>query len=1032
MNLSDVSIRRPVLATVFALVIVLFGILGFFQLGVREYPAVDPPVVTVRTEYRGANPSIIDSQITEPLEQSISGIAGIRTVSSTSREGRSEIRVEFTLNTDIEAAANDVRDKVSQAVRRLPADADPPAVEKADADSDPIIFLALQSRTRDILEVSNIADTVLKERFQTIPGVSSVRIFGERRYAMRIWLDPEKMAAHSITPQDVFDAVGRQNVDLPSGTIEGTTTELSIRTDSRLSTPEDFNNLIVRKDSNRQILLRDVGFAELSAEDLRRGNVSRGIGMIGIAVIPQPNTNAIAIADEFYRRYEQVKRELPSDFEMELGYDFTRFVRSSISEVQSTLLIAFGLVAFIIFVFLRDWRSVLIPVITIPICIISGFFVMFMAGYSINVLTLVALVLAIGLVCDDAIVVLENVYTKIEEGHTPFHAAVKGVHEIYFAVISTTISLVAVFVPIIFLQGLTGRLFREFGVTLVGCVICSSFLALTLTPMMCRFLLKPKGQGHGLIFRVTEPFFEAMNNAYRWSLGLVLKFPVICLPVLAIAIFAIIWAGNNLQSELAPMEDRSNLRLNIRAAEGATYDYTSSNIRQLAAELEEKYDEDLHRIFAIAGNGGPNTGFINIYLKEPLQRQRTAFEVFAELSRDAQGVTAFRATPTMPPTIGDRRSGQPLQYVLQAPSLDRMVEILPKFLEEANRHPALRFVDSDLKTNRPQANIEIDRARAAELGVDVTEIARAIQLAFGETRFDYFIKNSRQYQVIGQLERPNRSRPLDLERLHVRARTGEMIPLSSFVTVSETVSPAAIFRYDRFISATVSGGLAPGFTLGDGIAAMDEIAAKVLPDDFSTALSGQSRDFQESSSSLLFAFLVAIVLIYLVLAAQFESWVDPFIILLTVPLSLSGALLSLWYMEQTLNVFSQIGIIMLIGLVTKNGILIVEFANQRKRAGMSVKEAVHDAAAARFRPILMTSLSTILGILPIAMAMGGAAGSRRSMGIAVVGGLTLASVLTLYVVPTVYAFLSSAYKERTDEQESDELNPTPNMAAANS
>jgi multidrug efflux pump len=1029
MNLSEISIRRPVLATVMSLLIVLFGGLGFIRLGIREYPAVDPPVVTVTTSYRGANPEIIDTQITEPLEQTISGIAGIRNIASTSREGSSEIRVEFTLDSDLEAAANDVRDKVSQAIRRLPADADPPTVEKADADSDPIIFLAIQSSKKNILEVSDIADTVLKERFQTIPGVSSVRIFGEKRFAMRLWLDPGKMAAHGVTPQDVFTAVDRQNVDLPSGLIEGNVTELSIRTDGRLLTEEDFNNLIVRQDSNRQILLRDVGHAEISAENLRRGNVSRGIPMIGIAVIPQPNTNAIAIADEFFRRYEQVRKELPADFEMEIGYDFTQFVRKSIVEVQETLAIAFGLVALIIFLFLRDWRSVLIPVVTIPISIIAGFFVMYVAGYSINVLTLVALVLAIGLVCDDAIVVLENVYTKIEQGMTPLQASIKGTNEIYFAVLSTTVTLAAVFVPVIFLQGLTGRLFREFGVVLVGCVIVSAFVALTLSPMMCRFMLQGKHAGHGWFFRVTEPFFVGMNWIYRMTLGGFLRARYLALPVLAAAIFAIIWGGAQLKSELAPLEDRSNIRLQVRAVEGASYDYTLANVAQLAAEIEQKYDDDLHRVFAITGTGGSNSGVVNIYLKNPEERSRTAFQVFDDISREAEQFTGLRAFPSMPPTIGDRRAGQPLRFVLQAPSLGRMNEILPKFLEEAAKHPVLRFVDADLKTNRPQARIEIDRARASELGIDVSEIARAIQLSFGETRFAYFTRNDRQYQVIGQLERPDRSKPRDLERLYVRTRGGQMVPLASLVKVTESVTPAAIYRNDRFIAATVSGGVAPGATLGDGLKAMREIAARVLPPDFSTSLTGQARDLEESSNSLLYAFIVAVLLIYLVLAAQFESWIDPFIILLTVPLSMSGALLSLWYTGQSLNVFSQIGIIMLVGLVTKNGILIVEFANQRKEAGLSVREAVLDASVSRLRPILMTSLSTILGILPIALAIGGASGSRRSLGIAVVGGMCLATFLTLYIVPAVYAFLSPEHHKREDEELEKHAEPKPSAKA---
>jgi len=1020
MSLSEISIRRPVLAWVMTLTILLFGFLGYIQLGVREYPAVDPPVVTVSTGYGGASPEIIDTQITEPIEQALSGIAGIRDMASTSREGQSSIRVEFTLNTDIEAAANDVRDKVAGVVRRLPADADPPTVEKADADSDPVIFLAVQSDKHDILEISNTADTVIKERVQTIPGVSTVRIFGEKRFAMRLWLDPDKMAAHGVTPLDVYDALRDENVDLPSGRLEGTSTELSLRTDGRLTTPEEFDNLVIREEGARQIMLRDVGHAELSAENLRRGNVSRGIPMNGVAIIPQPNTNAIEIADEFFRRYDRIKEELAGEYELDIGYDFTTFVRASIDEVIETIAVAFILVTAIIFLFLRDWRSVLVPVLAIPISIIPGFFIMYVAGFSINVLTLVALVLAIGLVCDDAIVVLENIYSKVEEGQPPLRAAITGSREIFFAVISTTCALAAVFVPVIFLQGLTGRLFREFGITMVGCILFSSFVALTLSPMLCRNLLKPH-QHHSWFYRVTEPFFVFLTSAYERTLRLFLRWRLLALPVLAAAVAATVAAAMNLQTELAPVEDRSNMRIALRAPEGATYEYTTERTNQLAAYLEEKFADDIHRVFAISGaGGGVNSSFINIYLKNPLERTRDAFTIFADVQRELLTRTDLRAAPSMPPTIGDRRAGQPVQFVLQAPNFAELSRVLPLFLEKAGQQAALRFVDSDLKTNRPQVRLTLNRAKAADLGVSAYDVARTLQLALGDTRFGYFIMNDRQYQVIGQLLREFRNKPGDLDLLRVRSSRGELIPLSSLVETESSVSPAALYRYNRYPSATITAGLAPGATLGDGLAAMRQVAAEVLPNTFTTSLSGQSRDFEESSSSLLYAFILALVLIYLVLAAQFESWMDPFIIMLTVPLSMAGAVVSLWVFGQSLNVFSEIGIIMLIGLVTKNGILIVEFANQRRQLGNSKLEAAAQAATLRFRPILMTSLSTILGILPIALALGGSAGSRQSMGIAVVGGLTLATVLTLYVVPAMYAFLAS---ERVASNEDDEEAP---------
>jgi len=1016
MDLPGTSIRRPVLAIVLSTMLVIFGAVGFMLLPVREYPAVDPPVVTISTSYSGASPDVIDSQITEPLEGVINGISGIRTISSTSREGGSSIRVEFTLDTDLEAAANDVRDKVSQAINRLPDDADPPSVEKADADSAPIIFMTLQSDKRSILEVSKIADTVVKERVQTIPGVSSVRIWGEKRLAMRLWMDPAKMVAHDVTPQDVQAALTSQNVDLPSGRIEGNTVELSVRTEGKLTTPGEFNGLIIREQNGRKIRFDDIGYAELGPEDLYRSLKKDMLPMVGIAVIPQPNTNAIAIADEFYKRFESIRKELPPDFTMEIGYDFTKFVRQSISEVQETLLIAFLLVALIIYLFLRDWRSTIIPILAIPVSIISAFFVMYVAGYSINVLTLVGIVLAIGLVCDDAIVVLENIYSKIEQGMAPLEAAIKGSKEIYFAVISTTLTLAMVFMPIVFLQGLTGRLFREFGVTIVAAVIASSFVALTLSPMMCRFVLK-RGAKHSKFHRLTEPFYVWMTGVYRWFLVGFIRLRWLVAPIIAGVVTMIVVIGARVPSELAPLEDRSNIRVNVRAPEGVGFEYTSFYLDQVATWVSDNIPEisGTFSLMGVGGNNSSNTGTQNIYLKDPKDRERSQEQIFQQISAGLGSFHALRIFPSQPPTIGDRRGGQPLQYVLQAPSMAHMIEVLPKFMEEASKSPVLRFVDADLKINRPQMTVEIERDRAAEQDVSIAEIARVLQLSYSGTRLGYFINDGKQYQIIGQVNRADRDDPGDLRRLHVRSRGGKLVSLDGLVTYRENASPAAIYRFDRYVSATISGSLAEGFTLGDGINALDEVAERLLPENFSTSLSGQSRDFADSSSSLLFAFLMALVLIYLVLAAQFESFIDPLIILFTVPLSVAGALLSLWVFGMTLNVFSQIGIIMLVGLVTKNGILIVEFANHRKEDGLPKIEAVIDAAVARFRPILMTSLSTILGILPIALSIGGSTGSRQSLGIAVVGGLIFSGFLTLFIVPAVYCFLSSAKRRSSEE-----------------
>jgi multidrug efflux pump len=1008
MSLAEVSIRRPVLALVLSIAIVVFGLVGFRFLGVREYPAVDPPVVTVTTNYGGASPEVVAAQITEPLEQSISGVAGIRVMSSTSRDGQSQIRVEFDLSVPMEAAANDVRDKVSVARQQLPADADPPTVEKADADSAPIVFLTLRSETKSINEVAYVADTIVKERVQTIPGVASVRIFGDKRYAMRLLLDAERMAAARVTAGDIQAALQRENVDLPAGRLEGGNTEMGLRSLARLSSPEEFNDLILRSEQGRIIRLSDVGRAELSAENLRTGVRYLGVPMIGVAIIPQPNTNAIAIADAFYRRLEEIQRVLPPEYQAEIGYDFTTLVRKSVSEVQETLLLAFALVALIIFAFLRDWRATLIPVLAIPVCIVSAFFIMYLLGYSINILTLVGLVLAIGLVCDDAIVVLENVYVKIERGLRPLEAAIEGSREIFFAVVSTTVALAAVFLPIVFLQGLTGRLFREFGAVVAGSVLVSAFVALTLSPMMCRYVLKARHERNWLQRR-TEPFFLGLNRGYERSLDGFLRVRWLAAP-LCLGLFAYtLWGFGALKRELAPLEDRSNIRINVRAPETASFSYTEHALDAVDQWLRDNIPE-ISRTYSITAlfGGAVNTGLQNVYLTEPSGRSRTQAQIFQQVSRGLSEFSQLRIFPSQPPTIGDRFGGQPVQYVLQAPSQAEMLRVLPAFLEAAQKRPELRFVDADLKVNRQETAVVVNRSRAAELGVSALDVARTLQLTFGDQRLGYFVMNGKQYQVIGQLDRPFRNEPEDLKRVQVRSREGQMVSLDNLVTWQERTVPSALYRFDRYVSATVSAGLAEGHTLGDGLAALDQVAAELLPPTFNHALSGQSREFADSSSSLLFAFGLALLIVYLVLAAQFESFIDPLIILLSVPLALGGAVIALQLTGSTLNIFSQIGLIMLVGLVTKNGILIVEFANQRRDTGAGRLAAAREAARDRFRPILMTSAATILGVLPIALSLGAASASRQSLGVAVVGGLLGSTLLSLYLVPALYSFLSPA------------------------
>jgi len=1016
MSLSETAIRRPVLATVLSIVPVIFGLVAIFALGVREYPAVDPPIVTVSTTYPGASPEVIDSIITEPLERAINGVAGIRVLSSRSTTGQSNIRVEFDLGADISEAANDVRDKVSAAIRQLPADANPPVVEKADADSSPIIFLTLRSDARDTQELTSIADTLIRDRVQTIPGVASVRIFGERRYAMRLVLDPDRMVQHDVTPADVQAALARENVELPAGSIEGVQTEIGLRADASMETPEEFERMVIRTADGRAVRFEDIGRAYLGSEVQKTGIKNLGTPMVGVAVIPQPNSNAVAIADEFYRRLEGIKKVIPPDSTVEIGYDFTTFVRKSLSEVEETLLIAFILVAFIIMAFLRDWRATVIPVIAIPVSIVATFFIMFVAGFSINILTLVGLVLAIGLVCDDAIVVLENIYAKIEQGMSPFKAAIEGSREVYFAIISTTVVLAAVFVPVIFLQGLTGRLFREFGIVVAGSVLISAFVALTLSPMMCRQMLRHKDKP-GWLYRVTEPFFRGLNALYAASLRAFMRVRWLALPaVIGLGAAAVLLFGG-LKQELAPLEDRSNIRASVLAPEGATYEYTTAALDRLAQQIADEIPE-ISKTFSIVGGWGgpPNSGLQNIYLREPEDRTRTQQQIFEALSKRLLAFDELRAIPSQPPTIGSRFGGPPVQFVIQAPDLPTLLAVIPPFLDKANQRKELRFVDSDIKVTRPEGTIRIDRVKAADLGVSILDVARAIQLSFGDSRLGYFRMAGRQYQVMGQLDRPERNTPGDIQRVHVRGRDGEAIPLASLVTLEEGVAPSTIPRYDRAVATTISAAPNAGFTIGDGIAALRAVADEVLPDGFRTALAGEARDFEESGSSLLFAFGLALLLAYLVLSAQFESFLDPLVVLVSVPTALAGGLFALSITGSTLNVFSQIGLIMLIGLVTKNGILIVEFANQRKEQGLTVLQAAIEAAISRFRPVLMTSLATILGVLPIALSLGAASGSRQSLGIAVVGGMLAGTFLTLMLVPALYSIVSRPYRVPPEEE----------------
>jgi multidrug efflux pump len=996
-----------------SIVIVIFGAIGFTFLGVREYPNVDPAIITVTTNYTGANADVIESQITEPLEEDISSVPGIRTINSVSREGRSQITIEFELSVDLETAANDVRDKVAGTVRDLPLDADPPVVSKADADAFPIVVLNISSSSRDLMKLSEVADKVFKERLQTIKGVSEVRIFGEKRYSMRLWMDPAKLAAYQLTPLDVRTAVNAENVELPSGRIEGNDVELTVRTLSRMETPQEFNNLIIRDQDGRIIRFNDIGGAELGPENER--SISKGFGgpRVAVAVIPQPGSNHIAIADEFFRRVEEIGEDLPDDVELSVAYDTTRYIRTSIKEVKETIITAFLLVVLIIFLFLRDWRTTIIPVFAIPISLIGTFFVMYLAGFSINVLTLLGVVLAIGIVVDDAIVMLENIYSKMEAGMSPVEAGLKGSREVFFAVVSTTIALITVFMPIIFLRGLTGRLFREFGVVIGGAVAISAFVALTLTPMLSTHIIRTR-EKHTWFYRKTEPFFAALLEGYKRSLDGFMRRRWAAFAVMGAAAAVVVVLGRGLPQELAPLEDRSRLRMTATGPEGTSFERMDRYMDSIVDLVRSEVPEADNVLASTSGySGGANAGSATVTLVPPLERERTQAEIAEALARSVSRLNDARTIVTQEQTIsvgtGRARFGLPVQYVLQAPNFEKLKEVLPRFLDAVQNRPEFSVADVDLKFNKPELVIDIDRDRARSLGISVSDIAQTLQLALSGQRYGYFVKDGKQYQIIGQLTRENRDDPVDLKSIYVRSRSGQLVQIDNLVRLTEQATPPQLFRFNRYISATVSAGLNPGYTLGDGIEAMDEVAGKVLDESFHTSLAGAARDFAESSSSLVFVFALALVLTYLVLAAQFESFRDPFIVMFTVPLAVTGALFSLWYFNQTINIFSQIGQIMLIGLVTKNGILIVEFANQRKAVGLAKIEAVKSAAAARFRPILMTSLSTILGILPIALGLGAGGEGRVSMGIAVVGGMILSTGLTLYVVPAVYSYFSTEY-----------------------
>jgi HAE1 family hydrophobic/amphiphilic exporter-1/multidrug efflux pump len=1015
MNISELSLKRPVLATVMNLALILFGVVGFTFLAVRDYPAIDPPVITVSTNYTGANADIIESQITEPLEKQINGIPGIRTITSSSSLGASTITVEFNLGIDLEAAASDVRDKVSQATRNLPQDIDaPPVVAKADANADPIVILAVQSRTKSLMQLSDYAENILQQQFQTINNVSSINIFGQKRYSMRIWLNPDKMSMYGVAFTDIRTSLNNENVDLPPGKIYGNNTELTIRTLGRLTTEKQFSDLIIREDSTGIIRLSDVARVELGPEQYEQSWKYNGVYAVGLAIIPQPGANNIEIANDFNKRLKEIEKSNKDDIQFRVLVDNTRNIRLSLKEVQETLLISFCLVVIVIFLFFRNWLIAVRPLIDIPISLVATFFVMYIAGFTVNILTLLGIVLATGLVVDDGIVVTENIFRKIEEGMSIKEAALEGSKEIFFAVISTSITLAVVFLPVIFLQGFVGRLFREFGVVLAAAVLISAFVSLTITPVL-NVVLNRKNAEHGWFYKKTEPFFVGMENGYHRLLLNFMKIRWTAWLVIALCGVLIALTMSGLRSEIAPLEDRNSIRFNITAAEGTSFGRMQGITDKVSDYL---YDSVPERDFIFSRTPSGAAGAVNaaqprIGLVDPEYRDRSQNDIAADLQKRLSRFNDARIFAIQEQTISvgsGSKSSVPVQFVLQNLDLNKLKQAIPKFLEEARNDKTFSNVDVDLKFNKPEIQLSVDRTKIKDLGLSTADVIGAAQSAFSGGRLAYFIMNGFQYQVIGQVERKDRSKPADIEKLYVRSSNGSNIPLDAVIHLQESSSPSILYHYNRYKSATVSASLSPGNTIGDGIKAMQAISTKVLDPTFHTSLAGSARDYSESSSNTAFAFGLALILIYLILAAQFESFVDPLTIMLTVPLALAGALLSLWLFGQTLNIFSEIGMIMLIGLVTKNGILIVEFANQKREQGMNKVEAVIEAASQRLRPILMTSLATSLGALPIALSLGAAAASRVPLGIVVVGGIIFSLILTLLVIPAVYTFISGKHK----------------------
>lgn len=1010
MVLSDISIRRPVLATVMSLALMLIGIVSYQRLSVREYPKIDEPVVTVETTYKGASAQIIESQVTQTLEDSLAGIEGIDVMSSISRAEKSQITLRFRLDRNVDVAASDVRDRVGRVRAQLPSEIDEPVIAKVEADAQPIIYLAFSSDRHSPLEVTDFADRYVKDRLQNLPGVAQVRIFGERRFAMRLWLDPQRMAAYRVTPQDVENALRKQNVEIPAGRVESVAREFTVVSETDLRNPAEFENIILRDDSGYLVRLRDVGRAELGALDERVSARFNGRGAVAIGVVKQSTANPLDVSKAVNDALPKIRAAVPDGMGVDVGYDSSVFIAKSIDAVFHTIFEAIILVVLVIFFFLRSLRATLVPLVTIPVSLIGGFALMYALGFSINTLTLLSMVLAIGLVVDDAIVMLENIFRYVEEGMNPFQAALKGSREIGFAVIAMTITLAAVYAPIGFMTGRTGRLFTEFALTLAGAVIVSGFVALTLSPMMCSKLLKHETK-HGLLYRAIERFLEGMTNGYRRLLRLSLRArPLVLLIGLGVAA-ASYFLFTGLKSELSPVEDRGTIVGIAIAPEGSTLDYTMGYAQRMEALFRQI--PVLEKFFVVVGFPVVNQGIAFVRLIDWDEREVKQQAITAQLFPKMFGIPGILGFVTNPPSLGQSPIDKPVNFVIQTSlPFEELQAMVNAMMAEARNFPGLTNLDTDLKLNKPELRVSLDRDKAADLGVDVDTVGRTLETLLGGRQVTRFKKDGKQYDVIVQVANVDRRNPDDIASIYVRGGTsatggaGQMISLANLVKVEERVAPKELNHFNKLRSATITATLAPGTSLGEALAVMQAAANKVLPATAQTDYAGQSREFRESATGLYFVFILALAFIYLVLAAQFESFIDPFVIMLTVPLSMTGALAALQFSGGTMNVYSQIGLVTLVGLITKHGILIVEFANQLQRAGTDIRKAVEEAAVLRLRPILMTTGAMVLGAVPLAYAKGAGAESRQAIGAVIVGGMTLGTLLTLFVVPTVYSYLA--------------------------